>query len=174
MKYPVMLLSIFLFSANALAGTTTFGNVCATPDACIDGLYCDDGTCIKSSQTSCSATKPCSIGQSCFKIDTSTFSYAVPNVVVSAAAEKGLCGNAASGVNNNAFQQSFCVAYGFITGSVGKGVSVFAVVSVGIFFFLGKVTWGSAAAVVIAIGTIYGAPMIVSVLTGSSVLCKAS
>lgn len=171
MKKILFLLSIVAFSSYANAGSTAFNGSCTSSADCTDGLYCDMKICIKSSQQACSLSNPCAIGQSCFSIDSST-NGASSTIVTGTTV--GVCGNSVSGVNNNAFQQAFCSMYNFVTGSVGKGVAVCAVVAIGVFFFLGKVTWGSVAAVAIGIGAMFGAPAVVGVLTGSSMSCKAS
>lgn len=153
------------------AHAAVFGATCNdTTNVCTSGLYCDPrvNICVQSSQTACSLAYPCPIGQNCFAIDTTN--YGVLTTKVSGTAN-GLCGTEQGGANKNAFIDAFCGMYKFITSSVGKGVALAAVVTVGVFFFLGKITWGSVAAVAIGIGAMFGAPAVVGVLTGSQMSC---
>ncbi len=68
-----------------------------------------------------------------------------------------------------------CNAYKIFNGPLGKTFAIFAIVALGIGFFLGKVSWGTAMAVALGVGAIFGAPALVSTLTGSTgdaELCK--
>jgi len=155
---------------NAIA--TDFGSTCDdTDNVCTSGLYCDPRVkiCVQSSQTACSVALPCPIGQSCFALDTSN--YSITDSRLSDSSGYGICGAQQAGAGKNAFIDAFCSMYKFITSSVGKGVALAAVVTIGVFFFLGKITWGSVAAVAIGIGAMFGAPAVVGVLTGSSMSC---
>jgi type IV secretory pathway VirB2 component (pilin) len=55
-----------------------------------------------------------------------------------------------------------------VTGNAGKAFAAFAILSVGIGFFTGKVSWGLMIGVVAGIAAMFGAPSIVSAITGKS------
>jgi len=153
------------------ANAVNFGAMCdEITNICTSGLYCDPRVkvCVQSSQTACSLAYPCPIGQTCFAMDTTNYTALTTKV---SGVAVGLCGAQQSGANKNAFIDAFCAMYKFITSSVGKGVALAAVVTIGVFFFLGKITWGSVAAVAIGIGAMFGAPAVVGVLTGSPMSC---
>lgn len=65
-----------------------------------------------------------------------------------------------------------CGGYSVFSGSVGKMLAVFAIVALGVGLFMGKITWGLVFAVALGIGAIFGAPKIVSVITGGSNPCS--
>jgi type IV secretion system protein VirB2 len=72
-------------------------------------------------------------------------------------------------------EDAMCNAYGIFNGTLGKTFAVFAIVALGIAFFLGKVSWGTAIAIALGIGSIFGAPALVNTLTGGSgVICASS
>ncbi|KAF8817988.1 TrbC/VirB2 family type IV secretion system protein [Rickettsia endosymbiont of Cardiosporidium cionae] len=53
-----------------------------------------------------------------------------------------------------------------LTGPIGQGISIIAVVVLGIGLFLGKLSWGLAIATAVGIGIIFQAPKMVSWLSG--------
>jgi type IV secretory pathway VirB2 component (pilin) len=61
-----------------------------------------------------------------------------------------------------------CNASNIVTGPAGKAFASFAVISVGIGFFTGRISWGLMIGVAMGIATIYGAPTVVSSLTGKA------
>ena len=61
-----------------------------------------------------------------------------------------------------------CNAYTIFNGNLGKTFAVFAIVALGIGFFLGKVSWGTAIAVAVGVGAIFGAPGLVQTITGGT------
>lgn len=65
-----------------------------------------------------------------------------------------------------------CGGYSVFSGSVGKMLAIFAIVALGVGLFMGKITWGLVFAVALGIGAIFGAPKIVSVITGGSNPCS--
>ena len=74
----------------------------------------------------------------------------------------------------NSAEGAMCNAYSIFNGTLGKTFAVFAIVALGIAFFLGKVSWGTAIAIALGIGSIFGAPALVKTLTGSaSAVCGA-
>lgn len=67
----------------------------------------------------------------------------------------------------SAFVAEMCNVTNIVTGTAGKLVAAVAVVGVGIGFFTGKVSWGLLVGVTVGIGTMFGAPSIVSAISGS-------
>lgn len=81
-------------------------------------------------------------------------------------------GNEESGAqataDNNILSTTMCRVLKIVTGTGGKTFAAFAIVSVGIGFFTGKVSWGLMVGVAAGIAAIFGAPSIVSALTGDA------
>ncbi len=71
--------------------------------------------------------------------------------------------------DSNILVQTMCNALKIITGSGGKAFAAFAIISVGIGFFTGKVSWGLLIGVAMGIAAMFGAPSIVSAITGKPV-----
>lgn len=69
-------------------------------------------------------------------------------------------------VDNNALVGTLCNALQIVTGNFGKGVAAFAIISVGIGFFTGKVSWGLMIGVAAGIAAMFGAPTIVAAVSG--------
>ncbi len=68
--------------------------------------------------------------------------------------------------NSNALVDTMCNALKLVTGNAGKAFAAFAIISLGIGFFTGKVSWGLMVGVALGIAAMFGAPTIVSALTG--------
>jgi len=79
-----------------------------------------------------------------------------------------LLSGAASADESNAVEIVLCNAMSLLTGGAGRTFAAFAVIGVGVMFFSGKVTWGLLVSVAVGIGAIFGAPTIVSAITGGS------
>jgi type IV secretory pathway VirB2 component (pilin) len=76
---------------------------------------------------------------------------------------------------DNALTEAMCNAYNIITGTAGKAFAAFAIISVGIGFFTGKVSWGLMIGVAAGIAAMFGAPSIVAVLSsGTAFTCAAA
>ena len=72
----------------------------------------------------------------------------------------------------NSLVTAMCNVMMITTGNAGKAFAAFAIVSVGIGFFTGKVSWGLMVGVAAGIAAMFGAPQIVSAISGrSSVDC---
>jgi len=83
--------------------------------------------------------------------------------------------SAASSSSNNALVSGICNAYRIVTGKAGKVFAAFAVIAAGVGFFTGKVQWGLIISLVLGIAAIFGAPSIVSAITGDGQpICSAS
>ena len=66
------------------------------------------------------------------------------------------------------FDSSACNTLNIVTGTPGKVFAAFAVVATGVGFFTGKVSWGLLIGVVGGIAIIFGAPSVVSAISGKS------
>lgn len=77
---------------------------------------------------------------------------------------------ASDSVNENALTRAMCNAFKIVTGNAGKAFAAFAIISVGIGFFTGKVSWGLMIGVSAGIAAMFGAPSIVAVISGGDVV----
>ena len=68
----------------------------------------------------------------------------------------------------NKFSSAMCKAYNVVTGTAGRAFAAFAIISVGIGFFTGKVSWGLMIGVAAGIAAMFGAPSIVNLLSGKT------
>jgi len=71
--------------------------------------------------------------------------------------------------DDNAFEDTMCNALKLVTGNAGKAFAAFAIISLGIGFFTGKISWGLMIGVAMGIAAMFGAPTIVGVLSGKPV-----
>jgi type IV secretory pathway VirB2 component (pilin) len=76
--------------------------------------------------------------------------------------------------DNTDMNTILCGGYSLFRGPMGKALAVFAIVALGVGLFMGKITWGLVFAVALGIGAIFGAPKIVSVVTGGDEICQNS
>ncbi len=67
---------------------------------------------------------------------------------------------------SDAFVSEMCNAINIVSGPAGKVFAAFAIMSVGIGFFSGKVSWGLLVGVSVGTAAMFGAPSIVSAITG--------
>ena len=70
--------------------------------------------------------------------------------------------------NDNILVDTMCNAMKIVTGNAGKAFAAFAILSVGIGFFTGKVSWGLMIGVAAGIAAMFGAPSIVAAINGKS------
>ena len=70
--------------------------------------------------------------------------------------------------SDNAFVETMCNALELVTGNAGKAFAAFAIISLGIGFFTGKISWGLMIGVAMGIAAMFGAPTIVAVLNGGT------
>lgn len=76
--------------------------------------------------------------------------------------------------DNNVLTDTMCRALNIVTGSAGKAFAAFAIISVGIGFFTGKVSWGLMIGVAAGIAAMFGAPSIVEAISGEDAVdCDA-
>jgi type IV secretory pathway VirB2 component (pilin) len=71
------------------------------------------------------------------------------------------------GVDDNPLSRVLCNVYKITTGNAGKTFCAFAIVAAGVGFFTGKLNWGLLIALVLGISAIFGAPKIISAITGT-------
>jgi type IV secretory pathway VirB2 component (pilin) len=74
----------------------------------------------------------------------------------------------AADVNNNMLVTTMCNVIKLVTGKAGKAFAAFAVISVGIGFFTGKVSWGLMIGVAAGIAAMFGAPTIVAAISSGT------
>jgi len=70
--------------------------------------------------------------------------------------------------NQNVLVGTMCNVLRIVTGNGGKAFAAFAIISVGIGFFTGKVSWGLMIGVAMGIAAMFGAPTIVAAITGKT------
>ncbi len=68
--------------------------------------------------------------------------------------------------NNTVLVSTMCNVLKLVTGNAGKAFAAFAIISVGIGFFTGKVSWGLMIGVAAGIAAMFGAPTIVAAISG--------
>ena len=73
-------------------------------------------------------------------------------------------------INSNVLVDVMCNVLRIVTGNGGKAFAAFAILSVGIGFFTGKVSWGLMIGVAAGIAAMFGAGSIVSAITGQSAM----
>ena len=73
-------------------------------------------------------------------------------------------------VNSNVLVDVMCNVLRIVTGNGGKAFAAFAILSVGIGFFTGKVSWGLMIGVAAGIAAMFGASSIVAAITGQSAM----
>lgn len=76
---------------------------------------------------------------------------------------------------NNKLVDAVCRVYKIATGTAGKAFAAVGVISVGIGFFTGKVSWGLMISVAAGIAVFFGAPSIIAVISGdqsATALCN--
>ena len=94
---------------------------------------------------------------------------------VSSAVAAQLSQTNTDGVSDNKLVKVLCNAYAMIIGTGGKTLAAFAIISAGIGFFTGKVSWGLLIGIAAGIGAMFGAPSIVAAVSGDAVdvRCKS-
>ena len=70
--------------------------------------------------------------------------------------------------DDNAFTRTLCNALKIVTGTGGKAFAAFAIISCGIGFFTGKVSWGLMIGITCGIAAMFGAPTIVAAISGGT------
>ena len=80
----------------------------------------------------------------------------------------GIVQDANGNENDNDLVRVMCNALKLVTGNAGKTFAAFAIISMGIGFFTGKVSWGLIIGVMLGIAAVFGAPTIVSAIGGGT------
>jgi len=93
----------------------------------------------------------------------------IPVMSSAAFAQTTLIANSST-VNSNVLVDVMCNVLRIVTGNGGKAFAAFAILSVGIGFFTGKVSWGLMIGVAAGIAAMFGANSIVSAITGQSTM----
>jgi type IV secretory pathway VirB2 component (pilin) len=70
----------------------------------------------------------------------------------------------------NALTGTMCRAFDLATGTAGKTFAAFAIISMGMGFFTGKVSWGLMIGVMAGIAAIFGAPTMVAAIGGGDAM----
>lgn len=78
---------------------------------------------------------------------------------------------AQANANSNAATNILCNATNLLTGGIGKAIAIIIIASLAFALFLGKVSWGMAIAVAVAMGVLFGARDVVSILAGGNTMC---
>ena len=101
----------------------------------------------------------------------SFFLMAVAPVIIPITSSAAFATTAAeSSYNTNVLVDVMCNVLNIVTGNFGKAVAAFAVLSVGVGFFTGKVSWGLMIGVAAGVAAMFGANSIVGAITGESVI----
>jgi type IV secretory pathway VirB2 component (pilin) len=110
-----------------------------------------------------------------FLLKSSTISFAILSIIPVLFPELSSQALAQTAANNSSFASSnqlvatLCNAVKIVTGNGGKAFAAFAIISIGIGFFTGKVSWGLMIGVAAGIAAMFGAPSIVAAITGQTV-----
>lgn len=94
--------------------------------------------------------------------------FALSLLVVAPAYEASAQANTTNTVDDNQISRILCNVVSLVTGGVGKAISVLIIITLAIALFLGKVSWGMAIAVAVGMGIMFGAPGIVSIVSGDT------
>lgn len=96
----------------------------------------------------------------------------IPTLFSDALAQASISGSTitanSNSQNNNQLVSVMCNALKIVTGNGGKAFAAFAIISVGIGFFTGKVSWGLMIGVAMGIAAMFGAPTIVAAISGKN------
>jgi type IV secretory pathway VirB2 component (pilin) len=174
MKIKNFLLFLITFSFLSLFTSEAKANYCVDYHDC--HLILDDTTCgsivpynassgdaCRWSSGSCISRRGCSsLGAGATSCDNVAGCKTVKYLSVSATAD------------DNKLVETLCNALKIVTGSGGKAFAAFAIISVGIGFFTGKVSWGLMIGVSAGIAAMFGAPTIVAAISGEDTVdCSA-
>ena len=87
-------------------------------------------------------------------------------VVIISLPELSFAGNTAGG-SKTGISNVICNIVGELQGPVARGIAAFAIILLGFSLFLGKISWGTALALGIGIGAVFGAEQLVQLISGS-------
>lgn len=86
--------------------------------------------------------------------------------------EYGFCAMGNVTNESNPMGAAACNLMKIVTGQIGRILVATAIIVLGIMFFLGKIPWTTVLAVALGAGAIFGAPVIVGLLTGQKLDCS--
>lgn len=135
------------------------GNTAASCTERVSGTGTIDGTnlCTPDDTTGCET--PPNIAIRCTNIKTR-------GACVASGSASANCQWTVEDVDNNKLVDAVCRVYQIATGTAGKAFAAVGVISVGIGFFTGKVSWGLMISVAAGIAVFFGAPSIIAVISG--------
>ncbi|MEN9782573.1 MAG: hypothetical protein RL208_726 [Pseudomonadota bacterium] len=157
------------------------GQTCVAVQSAYDGTikgstttspnYTEKSVCISndSSITPCGADSDCSgiIGADrCLSSPTSATLFASNGTN-----EFGVCGAYGGSSERNVFVQIICVVIKLVTGAAGRGVVVIVIIFTAVMFFIGKISWNMMLATALGAGMLFGAPSLVKIFAGKSLVC---
>jgi len=141
----------------------------------------------RANQLSCTGSLTATVGGGCTWTPTAGSTTGAGSCAGTATAcnlitAPGVCNNipdcsfvSVGNANNNAFVTTLCNALKIVTGNGGKAFAAFAIISCGIGFFTGKISWGLMIGITAGIAAMFGAPTIVAAISGGNALdCAAS
>ncbi len=91
-----------------------------------------------------------------------------PAAILILSSDASAASSTSASTDSNVLVDTLCNALKIVTGNGGKAFAAFAIISIGIGFFTGKVSWGLMIGVAMGIAAMFGAPTIVSAITGES------
>ncbi len=174
-KISILFSFLFLFLVAVSSDSNAQALGCSgTPAACGDNAR--QGT-----SRACTGTEGATTGMGC-AFNAGVCSNSPAATACNTSTNPGQC-NAISGciwrsaatADNNAFVDTLCNALKIVTGSGGKAFAAFAIISCGIGFFTGKISWGLMIGITCGIAAMFGAPTIVAAISGGTAVdCAAS
>ena len=163
-KIFLSLLFLFLMSISS----NSFAGCVDSPGAIACGSRNTAASCI--SGTGCTA--PTTVGAFC--TGTATACIDITSAAACNASGSGCVFISSGDADNNAFVTTLCNALKIVTGNGGKAFAAFAIISCGIGFFTGKISWGLMIGITAGIAAMFGAPTIVAAIAGGNALdCAA-
>ena len=96
------------------------------------------------------------------------FIAVMPTVMPVLAVEASAQSTTSATFNSNILVTTMCNMMKIVTGNAGKAIAAFAIIAVGVGFFTGKVSWGLLIGVTAGVAAMFGAPTIVSAISGKS------
>lgn len=172
-KIFLSLLFLFLMSISSNSFAQAIG---------CSGIPVDCGDNARQNQLSCTGSSTSTTGAGCtFTAGATTPCGGNAALCNTLSTTPGICNNipgciftSVGNADNNAFVTTLCNALKIVTGNGGKAFAAFAIISCGIGFFTGKISWGLMIGITAGIAAMFGAPTIVAAIAGGNALdCAA-
>jgi type IV secretory pathway VirB2 component (pilin) len=165
--------SLLLALPNAQAQASPVG-CSGTPGICGTGVRTTALGCVGSNVTATTTANGCTWTGPSGPCSTPT-AFACTNVTSPSVCNAiGCVWTSSADANSNAFVTTLCNALKIVTGNGGKAFAAFAIISCGIGFFTGKISWGLMIGITAGIAAMFGAPTIVAAIAGGNALdCAA-